>query len=143
MVRLAEAEQYERVFRCFDEDGDGKLSPSELRRHVGLTGGELLLKEVEVVVESLDSGGDGLLCLEDFVGFMEGGGEEEKMGDLREAFGMYVADGCGFITPKSLKRMLSRLGQSKFEDDCKAMIRHFDLDGDGVISFDEFKVMMM
>ncbi|KAK3439776.1 putative calcium-binding protein CML19 [Eucalyptus grandis] len=141
MARLAD--RYERVFRCFDEDGDGKLSPLELRRQVGLIGGELLLEEVEVAVESLDSDGDGLLCLEDFVGLMEGGGEEEKMGDLREAFGMYVTDGCEFITPKSLKRMLSRLGQSKTVDECEAMICHVDLDGDGVISFDEFKVMMM
>ncbi|KAF7847392.1 hypothetical protein BT93_L3009 [Corymbia citriodora subsp. variegata] len=140
MVRLAE--QYERVFQCFDEDGDGKLSPSELRRSMALTGGELLLQEVEVAVESLDSDGDGLLCLEDFVGFMEGGDEEEKMGDLREAFGMYVTGGCRFITPESLKRMLSRLGQSKTVDECEAMIGHFDLNGDGVISFDEFKVMM-
>ncbi|KAI6682731.1 hypothetical protein NL676_028644 [Syzygium grande] len=141
MARLAE--RYKLVFRWFDEDGDGKLSPSELRQRVGLTGGELLLKEAEVMVESLDSDGDGLLCLEDFVGFMEGGGEEEKMGDLREAFGMYVTDECEFITPKSLKRMLSRLGQSKTADECEAMIGHFDLDGDGMISFDEFKVMMV
>ncbi|KAL3748041.1 hypothetical protein ACJRO7_009290 [Eucalyptus globulus] len=141
MARLAD--RYERVFRCFDEDGDGKLSPLELRRQVGLIGGELLQEEVEVAVESLDSDGDGFLCLEDFVGLMEGGGEEEKMGDLREAFGMYVTDGCEFITPRSLKRMLSRLGQSKTVDECEAMICHVDVDGDGVISFDEFKVMMM
>ncbi|XP_048137341.1 LOW QUALITY PROTEIN: putative calcium-binding protein CML23 [Rhodamnia argentea] len=136
-------DEFKRVFRCFDEDGDGKLSPSELRQRVGLMGGELLLKEAEVAIESLDSDGDGLLCLEDFIGFMEGGDEEEKMGDLREAFGMYATEGCGFITPKSLKRMLSRLGQSESVDECEAMIVHFDVDGDGVISFDEFKVMMM
>ena len=35
---------------------------------------------------------------------------ERKMEELREAFRMYEMDGTGCITPKSLKRMLSRLG---------------------------------
>lgn len=132
------------VFNQFDNDRDGKLSPSELRRCVGLIGGELPLKEAEAVVLMLDSDGDGLLNLEDFIKLMEGEGEEEeKTKELREAFRMYDMDDCGYITPKSLKRMLSRLGQKKSVDECKVMINQFDLNGDGVLSFDEFKVMML
>ena len=137
--------QLKQVFNQFDEDQDGKLSPSELRRCVRLIGGELPLEEAEAVVQTLDSDGDGLLSLEDFVKLMEGEGEgeEEKMKELREAFKMYDIDGCGYITAKSLKRMLSRLGEKKSVDECKVMINQFDLNGDGVLSFDEFKVMML
>ena len=46
------------------------------------------------------------------------------------------------ITPKSLKRVLGRLGQAKTMDECKSMIAHFDLNGDGVLNFDEFRIMM-
>ncbi|KAL5543939.1 hypothetical protein UlMin_007724 [Ulmus minor] len=136
--------ELEHVFHYFDEDGDGKISALELRHRLGLMGEELLLNEAEIAVESLDSDGDGLLGLEDLVHLMEGGeGEEEKIKDLREAFGMYIdVEGSGFITPKSLKRMLSRLGESKSVDECKVMINRFDLNGDGVLSFDEFRVMM-
>ncbi|XP_048443944.1 putative calcium-binding protein CML19 isoform X1 [Pyrus x bretschneideri] len=133
---------YERVFRYFDEDGDGKISPSELRRRLGLMGGELLQNEAEVAVEMLDSDGDGLLGLEDLVGLMEGGKEEEKLKGLREAFEVYDVERCGFITPSSLKRMLSKLGESKSIDECKVMIQRFDLNGDGLISFEEFRIMM-
>ncbi|CAN6585550.1 hypothetical protein C1H46_042121 [Malus baccata] len=133
---------YERVFRYFDEDGDGKISPSELRRRLGLMGGELLQNEAEVAVEMLDSDGDGLLGLEDLVGLMEGGKEEEKVKGLREAFEMYDVERCGFITPSSLKRMLSKLGESKSIDECKVMIQRYDLNGDGLISFEEFRIMM-
>ncbi|PHT34917.1 putative calcium-binding protein CML31 [Capsicum baccatum] len=63
--------------------------------------------------------------------------------------GFYKVDGrnkesefVGAFTPKSLKRMLSRLGESTSIDNCKAMIRRLDLNGDGVLSYDEFKVMM-
>ena len=41
------------------------------------------------------------------------GGWRERMKEFREAIGMYEMDGGGCITPKSLKRMLSRLGESR------------------------------
>ena len=108
---------YERIFKRLDEDGDEKLSPSELQRCVGTIGEELLLEEVRQVVESME--------------------------ELREAFRIYVMDGSGFITPKILKKMLSRLGESRSVEDCCVMIGQFDVNGDGVLSFDEFKLMMM
>lgn len=137
------SEEYERVVRYFDKDGDGKISASELSHRLGQMGGKLLLNEAEVAVEALDSNGDGLLDLEDLIKLMEeDDGEEEKLKDLRQAFGMYDEDGCGFITPKGLKKMLKKLGESKSIDECKVMIKHFDINGDGVLSFEEFRVMM-
>ncbi|XP_057440524.1 putative calcium-binding protein CML19 [Lotus japonicus] len=136
--------QYVHVFNQFDENGDGKISPSELRQCVKAIGEEELSEEdAEAAVAALDTDGDGLVGLDDFVRFVEGGKEEEKVNDLREAFKMYEMDGSGCITPRSLKRMLSKLGDSTSIDECKVMISRFDLDGDGVLSFDEFKVMML
>ncbi|KAJ4950370.1 hypothetical protein NE237_027202 [Protea cynaroides] len=136
--------QLERVFRYFDEDGDGKISALELQSCMRAVGGEISAQEVTAVVESLDSDEDGLLGLDDFARLMEGDGEEEKkMEDLKEAFGMYAVDGCDFITAKSLKKMLSRLGESRTIRECKGMISVFDLNGDGVLSFEEFSAMMV
>ncbi|KAL2337197.1 hypothetical protein Fmac_011643 [Flemingia macrophylla] len=136
--------EFERVINYFDEDGDGKISSSELRNRVGMMGGEILLKEVQMLIEELDSDGDGLLSLDDFVNLMEAAGEEEQMKDLADAFEMYNDPQMfGFITPHSLQRMLERLGESKSMDQCRAMLGHFDLNGDGLLSFDEFRAMMM
>ncbi|CAI0457555.1 unnamed protein product [Linum tenue] len=139
-------EQYKRVFAHFDEDGDGKISGSELRRCVAAIGRELTEEEAEAAVGFSDSDGDGLLDLEDFVRLVEAGEEEERVKDLKEAFKMYAAgagDGGGvLITPRSLKRMLSRLGMRRSATECGVMIAEFDLDGDGALDFDEFKVMM-
>ncbi|KAI4339511.1 hypothetical protein MLD38_024451 [Melastoma candidum] len=137
-------EQYARVFGHFDEDGDGKISPSELCRCVQSMGGDLTVEEAEAAVEMLDSDGDGLLGMDDFVEFVEGGDREERRKELRIAFEMYGEEGGeGRITPRSLKRMLSRLGQKRSVGDCEVMISKFDLDGDGVLDFEEFSVMMM
>ena len=134
---------YKRVFQHFDEDKDGKISALELCRYIESIGGGLLMEEAETVIESLDSDGDGLLGLEDFVVLMESGSEEEKIKDLREAFEMYDTNGAECITPKSLQSMLSRLGESRTLEECVVMINHFDLDGNGVLNFEEFKVMMI
>ena len=110
--------------------------------YVGMMGGELPMKEAEMAIAALDSDGDGLLSLEDFIALMEAGGEEQKLNDLKVAFDMYDTESCGFITPKSLKKMLKKMGESKSIDECKSMIKQFDLNGDDVLSFEEFRIMM-
>ncbi|KAG1326822.1 Calmodulin-like protein [Cocos nucifera] len=135
--------ELERVFRYFDENGDGKISPAELRNCMRTVGEELSHEDVEAVVASSDSDGDGLLCYDDFVRLVDVEGEEEKVESLREAFRVYEMEGQGCITPNSLKRALQRLGDSRTTKECLAMIRRFDLNGDGVLSFEEFRVMML
>ncbi|CAI9762962.1 unnamed protein product [Fraxinus pennsylvanica] len=132
----------EMVFKYLDENGDGKISQEELRKCVRALGGEMSEEEAEMAVRLSDADGDGMLGLEDFTKLMEGGGEEEKMEELKEAFKMYAMENSEFITPKSLKKMLNRLGNSTSIDNCRSMISIFDINGDGVLSFDEFRVMM-
>ena len=45
--------EFERVLKYFDEDGDGKISPSELRNRLCMMGGELLFKDAEKLIEEL------------------------------------------------------------------------------------------
>ncbi|MFS7961820.1 putative EF-hand domain pair protein CML [Helianthus anomalus] len=136
-------QQYKRVFSHLDQNGDGKLSPPELQVCIGKIGEELSLEEVEMVAQLMDSDGDGWLSFEDLVKVVEGASEDEKVNDLKMAFKMYEEkEGCGCITPKSLRRMLSRLGESRTVDECELMIAKFDLDGNGVVDFDEFHHMM-
>ncbi|KAL6853399.1 hypothetical protein ACP4OV_019428 [Aristida adscensionis] len=56
---------------------------------------------------------------------------------------MYEMEGRGCTTPASLKLMLGKLGCHQDMAECQAMICRFDLNGDGVLSFDEFKAMMI
>ncbi|XP_020156719.1 putative calcium-binding protein CML23 [Aegilops tauschii subsp. strangulata] len=89
--------------------------------------------------------GDGLLDGEEFLRLVREteSGQEEEGDRCKEAFGMYKMEGRGCITPHSLELMMSRLGLHLNVDECQAMIRRFDLNGDGVLTIDEFKTMMM
>ncbi|KAG8053908.1 hypothetical protein GUJ93_ZPchr0001g29983 [Zizania palustris] len=133
------------LFAAFDQDGDGMISASELRLCMKATLSEDVSgEEAEQLVASVDADGDGLLCEAEFVRLVQTAEieEEERCRGLREAFGMYEMEGEGCITPTSLKRMLGRLGSEQDIDDCRAMICRFDLNGDGVLTFDEFEIMM-
>lgn len=124
--------EYQRVFDYFDENGDGKLSAAEVEQRMG---GALRLEEAEVW-------GEEGLSFEEFVSIVEEGSEEEKVRELKEAFRMYEMEGCGGITAESLQRMLGKLGEERSIHECKKMIACYDLNGDGLLCFDEFKVMM-
>uniref|UniRef100_A0ACD6AHF3 Uncharacterized protein n=1 Tax=Avena sativa TaxID=4498 RepID=A0ACD6AHF3_AVESA len=140
------------VFAAFDKDGDGKVSAAELRCGLASTLGEDVSEEdAAAILAAADADGDGLLSQEEFsrLACAQEQDDAVKRRCLMEAFGMYALSSTDdttttMITPASLRRTLSRLGSHEMGvEECRAMICRFDLDGDGALSFDEFRVMMM
>ncbi|KAJ9141011.1 hypothetical protein P3X46_031596 [Hevea brasiliensis] len=147
------------VFTTFDKNGDGFITKQELRESLKNVRIFMTEKEVEEMVAKVDSNGDGLIdyeefCLlcEDFIGCGgqelgdEGGnnGRAEGEGDLKEAFDVFDRNKDGLISMEELGLVLSSLGlnEGKRIEDCKEMIRKVDMDGDGMVNFNEFKRMM-
>jgi len=64
--------------------------------------------------------------------------EREKR--LRKSFAVFDADGDGYLTVNELRAVLLRPGGTTVltEADVLEMIRDFDINGDGVLEFDEF-----
>ncbi|KAJ4883945.1 Calcium-binding protein CML38 [Raphanus sativus] len=132
----------EAVFAYMDANRDGRISPHELQKSFMTLGEELSDEEAEAAVRLSDTDGDGMLDFDEFAQLIKGDDEEDKKTELKEAFRMYIAEGEECITPRSLKMMLKKLGETRSTDDCRVMIRAFDLNADGVLSFDEFALMM-
>ncbi|CAF2065320.1 unnamed protein product [Brassica oleracea var. botrytis] len=134
------------VFAYMDANRDGRISAEELKKSFKTLGEQLSDEEAETAVKLSDIDGDGMLDFEEFAQLLKGGDEfteEEKKSKIMEAFRMYIAEGEDCITPRSLKMMLMKLGESRTTDDCVVMIKAFDLNADGVLSFDEFALMVM
>ncbi|RCH96684.1 hypothetical protein CU098_002856, partial [Rhizopus stolonifer] len=62
--------------------------------------------------------------------------------DLQEAFKVFDADGNGVIDREELHKVMSSLNETLTEEELDAMIKEADSNGDGKISFEEFKAMM-
>ncbi|XP_038905487.1 probable calcium-binding protein CML41 [Benincasa hispida] len=130
------------AFRHLDVDGDGKISSDELRTYFASIGEYMTRDGAQSVIGDFDEDGDELLELGDFQRLVKGEEEEEEE-DLKRAFEMFEGEkGCGFIGPAGLQKMFGRLGYVKSKEECSAMIKVFDVDGDGVIDYREFLRMM-
>ncbi|KAL5209339.1 hypothetical protein ABZP36_004962 [Zizania latifolia] len=125
-----------RIFQHFDRDNDGKISGAELSAFFASMGDDLPVPS--------SGGGGGYTYTLDFAGFvalMERGGSQEE--DLRSAFEVFNAvESAGRITARGLQRVLAQLGDERSFADCEAMIRAYDVDGDGGLDFHEFQRMM-
>ncbi|RID72438.1 hypothetical protein BRARA_C04328 [Brassica rapa] len=99
--------------------------------------------ELRRVFNHFDVNSDGF---EDFVGLMtrrDLDGNGDGGGELKTAFEMFeVEKGSGCITPKGLQNMLTKLGESRTYGECEAMINYYDIDGNGVLDYHEFRQMM-
>ncbi|GMY18216.1 probable calcium-binding protein CML25 [Fagus crenata] len=139
--QMAELEQ---VFKKFDVNGDGKISSSELGSIMGSLGHPATEEELEKMIREVDADGDGYIDLNEFVELnTKGVDSDEALENLKEAFSVYDIDGNGVISAEELLKVMRSLGDECSLAECKKMISGVDRNGDGMISFDEFKVMMM
>eukprot|EP01083_Nonionella_stella_P255455 876788_1 len=66
----------------------------------------------------------------------------EEIADLKEAFAMFDTDGNGTIEAKELREVMRQLGQNPSMREIQEMINSVDDNGDGIIDFDEFLILM-
>ena len=54
----------------------------------------------------------------------------------------FFQDGNGFISRQELKAVMMNLGEKLNDEECDALVDEADMDGDGVINYEEFYMMM-
>jgi len=67
---------------------------------------------------------------------------EAQKNKFKAAFDSFDADGSGNIDATELGTLMKKLGESPTPTEVEAILRDFDTDGDGQISFDEFLGMI-
>lgn len=133
--------QLKQVFKFFDANGDGKISPLELSEVLLSLGHEKSMagKEAQGMVREMDCDGDGFVDLDEFMNVMA----ETDHEVLMDAFCIFDTDNNGFISAEELHRVLSSLGCDNCSlSECRRMVHGVDKNGDGFVDFEEFKLMM-
>ncbi|WCJ33614.1 EF hand calcium-binding protein family [Euphorbia peplus] len=132
-------DELEQVFSKFDVNGDGKISSAELGSIMSSLGHDATDDELQNMIKEFDSDGDGFIDFQEFVELNNHGVDTEN---LRDAFSVYDIDGNGSISAEELQKVMVSIGEECSIAECKKMINGVDSDGDGMIDFEEFKVMM-
>ncbi|KAL3818618.1 hypothetical protein ACJIZ3_004523 [Penstemon smallii] len=141
---LQNTDEIQKVFDRFDANGDGKISAEELGGVIKALGSETSPEEVARMMEEIDTDKDGHINVHEFAAFCNGDADPYNSAEkeLQEAFELYDQDHNGKISSVELHQILTRLGERCTVEECAGMIKTVDSDGDGYVSFDEFRKMM-
>jgi len=94
------------AFVALDADGDGQLSPRELREGIRLSGFELSEEELRKTLEGMDVNGNGAVEYTEFLAAAVDRSKYQGEGLCRYAFEVLDWDGDGQISPQDMRRAL-------------------------------------
>ncbi|XP_055815374.1 probable calcium-binding protein CML25 [Solanum dulcamara] len=137
-------EELQQVFNKFDINGDGKISSSELAFIMASLRNAVTEEESIKMISEVDADGDGFIDLREFIELnTKNIDSDEVMENLKDAFSVFDVDKNGSISAEELQKVMKSIGEECTMEECRKMIGGIDCDGDGMIDFEEFKVMMI
>ena len=139
-----ERNQLKQAFALFDLDGNGFITNDELGTVLRKMGQEPTDEEIEQMIHEIDEDGDGTIDFDEFCELMENRmSNDNSEADIIEVFKVFDEDGSGNISGKELAHILSNLDEPLTPAEVQWIVNEADVDGDGTISFAEFKKMML
>lgn len=131
------------AFHVFDNNGDGCITATELKKLVTSLGYNITEAELMDMMNQIDSDGNGAIDFPEFLSLMTKNLEDCDPEDiLLESFKVFDRDNSGFIGVSELDRVFKLLGQEFKDYAIEAMIKAADADGDGLVGWDDFTKMM-
>ncbi|XP_061339542.1 probable calcium-binding protein CML29 [Gastrolobium bilobum] len=131
------------AFRAFDADNDGFITDAELGGILGSVGYNASEQEVKAMMKQGDKNKDGLLSINEF---LEMNTKDLETGNLANvlstAFEALDEDGNESLTGEDLHEVMENLGLELSLEKCHNIVTSLDLDGDGAVSLDEFRVIV-
>ncbi|KAJ8899436.1 hypothetical protein K2173_018410 [Erythroxylum novogranatense] len=123
-------------------DSDGLVTVEELATVMQSLDGHPTKEEIRDKMSKVAVDGNGTLDFEEFLNIVGRKLKENVTEELKEAFKVFDRNQDGFISANELRQVMIDLGERLTDDEAEQMIREADLDGDGLVSYEEFARMM-
>ncbi|KAJ9470792.1 Calmodulin [Diplonema papillatum] len=137
-------EDYKEAFNIFDRQGKGTITLSQfgtLLRSLGLNPPEI---EFDGLVRAVDRDGSGTIDLNEFLTLMSSRQHDiDTEEEIKEAFRVFDKDANGYISAAELRHLMTNLGEKQTDEEVSAMMQEADVDGDGLINYEEFVRLLM
>jgi len=135
--------EFREAFALFDKDGDGTISTKELGMVMNSLGQKPTPQELENMIREVDIDGNGEIDFDEFLTMMAKKLKETDLEeDIREAFRVFDNKASGTISTQELRHIMSNLGEKMKDSEIDEMILHADIDGDGMVNYNEWVTMM-
>jgi calcium-dependent protein kinase len=132
------------IFKELDDSGDGRLSHEELKKgYQKFFSDSLSEMEFEALINKLDGDNSGFVEYEEFLRATMDTESILTEKNLKLAFDFFDKDGSGQLSAEEIKSVLGIISKDKDGGEVvKNIIREVDLNGDGVINYNEFRDLM-
>ncbi|EGR33828.1 protein kinase domain protein [Ichthyophthirius multifiliis] len=132
-----------KAFQSLDTNGDGKLQKDELiQGYLKILSPVQAALEVERILQTVDKNNSGEIDYSEWVAATISKENLLSKQRLEMAFKMFDKDGSGTISIEEIKDVFGGMGKVN-ENFWKDIIKEVDGNGDGQISYSEFKEMML
>ena len=140
-------------FLAMDADGDGTISTEEMGKVLRAMKTKLRMSESEIkrTLREFDMDGDGEIEVSEFL-YMMGNSKKRDLiqraivqhSAIHNEFKQFDQDNNGYITQAEfIKVYESRTGVSPSADQFKNLLKSVDVNGDGMIGYDEFLRLLL
>jgi calcium-dependent protein kinase len=137
-------DQLKEIFKELDESGEGLLSKEELQKGFSkYFADDISEQEFEEIMKLIDQDDSGEISIEEFLRATMDYENLTTEKNLKLAFDYFDKDHSGTLSPDEIREVLGLSEDNeKSRKIVNDIIEEVDENGDGLISFDEFKKMM-